>query len=98
MNICPTDAIKVYENMCGIHLCPSETEGFGHYIMEALSAGAVVVTTDAPPMNEFVTDAAAWQASNRSEPWGLATNYFVDPAKLEETVNALMQLPVSELT
>jgi glycosyltransferase involved in cell wall biosynthesis len=38
-----------------IHLCPSYIEGFGHYINEARKYGKLVVTIDAPPMNEFVT-------------------------------------------
>ena len=35
------------------HLMPSHYEGFGHSIHEALGCGGIVLTTDAPPMNEF---------------------------------------------
>jgi glycosyltransferase involved in cell wall biosynthesis len=43
-------------NSTTFHLCPSDYEGFGHYLWEAKSCGAIVITTDAEPMNHFVTD------------------------------------------
>lgn len=39
-----------------VHVCPSSREGFGHYINEARSVGALVVTIAAGPMNELVQD------------------------------------------
>jgi hypothetical protein len=37
-----------------IHLCPSSYEGFGHYMNEARAMGALLLSTDAEPMNEIV--------------------------------------------
>ena len=37
-----------------IHLCPSITEGFGHSINQARAMKKTIITTNAPPMNEFI--------------------------------------------
>lgn len=39
-----------------LHLCPSLTEGYGHYINEARITKSLVITSNAPPMNEFIID------------------------------------------
>lgn len=41
-------------NQHGVHVCCSETEGYGHYIHEAKSTQSVLITTDAPPMSDYV--------------------------------------------
>lgn len=38
------------------HICPSINEGWGHYIYEALSCESIVFTSNANPMNEFLTN------------------------------------------
>lgn len=89
--------LRRLQNQCGIHLCPSETEGFGHYIMEALSAGAVVITTDAPPMNEFIQDPRCLVPYIKSSPCRLAINYYVDQDELGNRIKAVSALPKEEL-
>lgn len=85
------------QNQCGIHLCPSETEGFGHYILEAMSAGSVVVTTNAPPMNEYILDKKCLVAYTHTATLRLGTNYYVDKDRLEKTILHLTKLSKAEL-
>jgi len=84
-------AVRRLQNAIGIHLCPSETEGFGHYIVEAMSTGACIVTTDAPPMNELIgPDRGALAGYVRTEPQGMSTNYYVGLEGLERAVDRLL--------
>lgn len=81
------DELKHLQNAHRFHLCPSETEGFGHYIVEAMSAGAVVITLDAPPMHEMITpERGILLPYARTGSQHLATTYYFDDAAMEAAV------------
>jgi glycosyltransferase involved in cell wall biosynthesis len=86
------DALLTEMNRCGIHLCPSLTEGFGHTIHEAMSCGAVLVTTDGPAMNELTREWAVLVKPSGEGRLGLATTYPVDPSQLTAVVRKVLDM------
>lgn len=54
------DKLCHLKNYCGVHICPSLREGYGHYINEARMVKAVVVTVDGAPMNELIDQASGF--------------------------------------
>lgn len=90
--------LRRLQNLHRFHLCPSETEGFGHYLVEAMSVGAITLTTDAPPMNELVSDERGMPvAYDRTGTQNLATTYHFDETAMEATIDRLLALPEPEL-
>lgn len=83
------------QNEHRFHICPSQTEGFGHYLVEAMSCHAVVVTLDAEPMNELVT--AERGVLVPSQPIGmqdLATCYGFTEASMEAAIERCLSMDV----
>ncbi|MFC5524169.1 glycosyltransferase [Rhodanobacter ginsengisoli] len=91
--------LRRLQNSHIFHLCLSETEGWGHYIAEAMSCKAVVITCDAPPMNELVTPARGILVkASEAGPFNLATLHRFDEAALETTITRLSGMPEREYT
>lgn len=79
--------LRRLQNSHRFHLCPSRTEGYGHYITEAMGVGAVVITTDAEPMNELVTAERGILVGARANgTQALATLYDFDDAAMETAI------------
>jgi len=80
-------------NECAVHLCPSITEGFGHTIGEALSCGALVISTDAPPMNELINPGRGILIKPvEQKKLRFADTYFIDQKGLEKAVEKTCNL------
>lgn len=89
----PEEQLRRLQNECEIHVIPSLAEGYGHVIGEALSCGVVVVTTDAPPMNELVRpDRGFLIRVARSEKQFLSDLNYVDVTDLELQLNAAFNM------
>lgn len=86
------------QNKMGFHICCSEAEGFGHYIMEAMSTGAVTFVTNGPPMNELVQPDRGLLIEHlpNPAPLGLTHAHLFDPGNLGEQIHHALKLTPSE--
>ncbi|KAF0683675.1 Aste57867_24290 [Aphanomyces stellatus] len=83
-----------------IVLCPSIMEGYGHYINQARAAGALVVTTDAAPMNEFVDADSGVLVGNAvaRSTWGKVlmgnddTEFDVEPTDICDAMDRILAM------
>jgi hypothetical protein len=90
--------LRRLQNAHRFHLCPSETEGFGHYLVEAMSIGAVTLTVDAAPMNEMVTPERGLRiAVARTGTQNLAVTNFFDEAAMAAAIERVIGLDDAQL-
>jgi len=86
-------ALRELQNSIGVHLCPSEAEGFGHCIAEAMSCRALTLTTNAPPMNELITpDRGILVNYHKARKQRSGANYYVDPVDLERKIEEIIRM------
>jgi glycosyltransferase involved in cell wall biosynthesis len=97
------DELEEVLNSHQVHICPSEIEGFGHSVNEARACKAVIVTTDAPPMNELVTRESgvlvAYDESSEDPAYpGITWRYRMTSQRLAEAVRRVLALSSSART
>jgi glycosyltransferase involved in cell wall biosynthesis len=89
--------LRRLQNESVFHLCLSLTEGWGHYIVEAMGVGAVTISVDARPMNELVTPARGVLVPYRATgTQRLATTYLFDEAGLEAAIERTIAMSDAE--
>lgn len=83
----PTDILSLWQRTAIAVVAPSRVEGFGHSILEPLARGGLVITTDAPPMNELVDGSRGiLVAATRTERVLMGQSYRVNLLALEAAV------------
>lgn len=98
----PLDMKNDLQNRIGLHLCPSETEGFGHYINEARSVGALILTSNAAPMNELVDEKSGVLVGKPHEWWWQTKGDLfmplaqVDIEDIEQGVEQILLMSIEE--
>ena len=87
----PIDKYIHEQNACLFHLQPSAVEGYGHVIHEGLGVGAIVATTDGPPMNESIGIGLRMKCKKVARQ-NLADVYDVSPDTIVEATRFLWGL------
>lgn len=83
----------------GLHILPSEVEGFGQSLIESLSVAAVTITTDAPPMNEIVRpEHGVLVPATIGEALCLGRRYSAVESCLESAIADVLRWPDSTLS
>ncbi len=91
------EALRALQNTHRFQLCTSEAEGWGHYIAESMSVGAVTFTSDAAPMNELIgAERGVLVVARSAERHNLATLCRFEEPALEAAIAATLSMPPAQ--
>lgn len=93
----PVDQLRRLLNEHIFQLQPSAYEGFGHFQWEAMSARAIVVTIDAPPMNEAADPKFSHIRPVRFFRWREATVAATSPEEIARAVREVDAMGDAEI-
>jgi hypothetical protein len=89
--------VRRLQNEHAFHLCLSQTEGWGHYLVEAMSCAAVVITCDGAPMNQMIDASRGIPvAAREGAPYHLARTWHVDETALETAIERALGMDEAE--
>ena len=94
------EKIKYLNNYCGIHLCPSLKEGYGHYINESRITKSVVITVDGKPMNELISNETGYLLPSEitlESKYNYSLCYSFKPIDLYKIINKILKTDELEL-
>lgn len=90
------EAIVDHAREHGVHILPSLAESFGHVLNEARSVGALLITSDAPPMNNLVdaekTGVLIDVEARNAVPHFRSQSFPVTLEALEQAVEKVLQM------
>jgi glycosyl transferase family 1 len=92
------EELRVMMNTNLFHLCPSMYEGYGHALHEGMGCGAIVITVDRPPMNDFGCPSNLYVRPNSIQDFDLATLQVVPASEIHEAVKRATALTEEECT
>jgi hypothetical protein len=96
-NLAEKELISLWQQ-AGLAIIPSEVEGYGQVLAEAMSYGCITITTNAPPMNELVAEnRGILIPARKAGKFRLGTLYQVTPEGIEQAVEQAMRVDQASL-
>lgn len=92
------DALTAHWQQAGFAIIPSEVEGYGQVLAEAMSYGCITMTTNAAPMNELVSEnRGILIPAKETGKFRLGTRYQVTPEGIEQAIERAVALDQTAL-
>lgn len=80
--------LKNLMNFCGVHICPSIIEGYGHYINEARSTNSIIIVPDHEPMKSFCDSNGFLIKINKTKKIGFSEGCEISDKELEKSIES----------